>query len=113
MIYKILRQAEWEVTLSQGQLTGAPVDIADGYIHFSTSAQVRETAARHFPGDAELVLLAVDPRRLGAALRWEPSRGGDVFPHLYAALPVDFVSGIYKLPLAEDGVHLFPPHSGV
>lgn len=106
-IYKILRQAEWRAAQEAGALTGSPVDLADGYIHFSTAAQVRETAARHFSGAADLVLLAVDSDRLGKALRWESSRGGDLFPHLYEPLSLDRVAGVYQLPLGADGAHAF------
>ncbi|MEQ1889781.1 MAG: DUF952 domain-containing protein [Alphaproteobacteria bacterium] len=113
MIYKILRLPEWRTARNQGELTGASVDIADGYIHFSTALQVRETAARHFSGEHELILLAVDPDGLGDALRWEPSRGGDLFPHLYAALPLNKVAAVYRLVRGEDGKHRFPPETGV
>ncbi|HEX4888968.1 MAG TPA: DUF952 domain-containing protein [Alphaproteobacteria bacterium] len=106
-IYKILRQAEWRAAQEAGELTGSPVDLADGYIHFSTAAQVRETAARHFSGAADLVLLAVDSGRLGKALRWEAARGGDLFPHLYEPLSLDRVAGVHQLPLGADGAHVF------
>lgn len=91
-----------------GHFAGAPVDLADGFIHFSTGLQVRETAAKHFAGQADLLLVAVDPAKLGDALRWEPSRGGALFPHLYAPLPLDAVQWVKPLPLGADGVHLFP-----
>ncbi|MSP42414.1 MAG: DUF952 domain-containing protein [Alphaproteobacteria bacterium] len=107
MIYKILRQPEWRAAIAQGKLTGSPVDTADGYIHFSTVRQVRETAARHFHLETDLVLLVVDPEALGPDLRWEPSRGGDLFPHLYAVLPLDRVLASYPLPLGRDGLHVF------
>ena len=113
LIYKILRQAEWQAACAGGKLTGAPVDIADGFIHFSTAKQVRETAARHFSGETNLVLLAIDPDRLGAALRWEPSRGGDLFPHLYAVLPLNVIKAVFELPLGDDGVHKFSGETGV
>lgn len=113
LIYKILRPAEWSAVQKLGQLSGTPVDIADGFIHFSTAAQARETAARHFSGESELILLAVEPDRLSASLKWEPSRGGELFPHLYAALPLDHVVGIYRLSRAADGTHLFPAETGI
>lgn len=113
LIYKILRQTEWLATQARGQLTGAPVDIADGFIHFSTAKQVRETAARHFSGETDLMLLAVDPNQLGKALRWEPSRGGDLFPHLYEPLSLDRVAGVYQLPLGDDGAHKFSAETGI
>ena len=113
LIYKILRPAEWRAAQEIGQLTGAPVDIADGFIHFSTAAQVRETAARHFSGESDLVLLAIEPSGLTDALKWEPSRGGDLFAHLYAALPLSHVVGIYRLSRGEDGAHQFPSETGI
>ena len=81
---------------------------ADGYIHFSTGEQVAETAARHFAGAADLVLVAVAAAALGPALKWEPSRGGALFPHLYGALPLDAVLWVKPLPLGADGRHVFP-----
>lgn len=113
LIYKILRQPEWRAAQVQGELTGSPVDIADGYIHFSTAHQLRQTAARHFSGEPDLIVLAVDPDRLGAALRWEPSRGGDLFPHLYGVLPLHAIAAVYALPLGEDGAHIFAPAMGI
>src|SRR5262249_57465221 len=93
----------------QGVFRGAPVDHADGYIHFSTAAQVRETATRHFAGQADLLLIAVEADALGPALKWEPSRGGALFPHLYGDLPLGCVRSIEPLPLGTDGVHRVPP----
>ena len=93
-----------------GAFTGSAVDVADGYIHFSTAAQVRETAAKHFAGKTGLLLLTVDPDRCPRdALRWEPSRGGQLFPHLYDPLPVTAVTDVDELPLAGDA-HAFPDH---
>ena len=108
MIYKICPKELWRAAVSVGQFDGAPVDLADGYIHFSTSTQMRETAARHFEGQTDLLLIAVDVGALGDDLRWEPSRGGDLFPHLYASLPLSAVHKIMPLPLGPDGDHLFP-----
>jgi len=113
LIYKILRQPEWRTAMGQGKLIGSPVDVADGYIHFSTARQVRETAARHFHGETDLVLLVVDPQTLGTDLRWEPSRGGDLFPHLYAVLPMSRVMASYPLPLGEDDRHVFAAAAGL
>ncbi len=107
LIYKILRGGEWRAFREAGRTDGAPVDRADGYIHFSTADQAVETAAKHFAGAANLVLLAVEAARLGDALRWEPSRGGQLFPHLYRALALDEVAWHSPLPLWEGG-HLFP-----
>jgi uncharacterized protein (DUF952 family) len=108
VILKILRAEEWAKARADGVFHGAPVDLADGYIHFSTPEQARETAAKHFKGERGLVLAAVDPAALGAALRWEPSRGGALFPHLYAALPLGSILWTKPLPLGQDGVHVFP-----
>jgi uncharacterized protein (DUF952 family) len=108
LIYKISPRAAWRQAEAAGVFTGAPVDVADGYIHFSTAAQARETAAKHFAGQADLILAAVDAAALGEALKWEPSRGGDLFPHLYAPLAMSAVSWAKDLPLGADGRHVFP-----
>jgi len=108
-IYKIFRAAEWQALVAAGQTAGAPVDLADGFIHFSTATQVAETAAKHFGGVEGLVLAAVDAAALGAALRWEPSRGGALFPHLYRQLRLTDVAWHAPLPLGLDGTHTFPP----
>ena len=108
LIYKICPEESWRAAEAAGRFEGAPVDRADGYVHFSTGAQVRATAARHFSGRPGLVLVAVDPAALGSDLKWEPSRGGDLFPHLYAALPMSAVRRVEPLPLDRDGTHLFP-----
>lgn len=111
-IYKICTAGEWDEAVRDGVYRGSAVDRRDGFIHFSTATQVRETAAKHFAGLSDLVLIDIDDTRLdarlGAALRWEPSRGGALFPHLYAPLPVDAATGITPLPLAADGRHRFP-----
>lgn len=108
LIYKIVPEALWREAERTGHFAGAPVDLADGFIHFSTAEQVRETAAKHFAGQADLLLVAVESDRLGEALRYEPSRGGDLFPHLYGALPVASVRSVERLELGPDGRHLFP-----
>ncbi|MBE0691504.1 MAG: DUF952 domain-containing protein [Aquamicrobium sp.] len=108
LLYKIVPQALWQKAEAEGVFTGAPVDLADGYIHFSTAAQVRETAAKHFAGQDDLLLAAIDGDRLGGALKWEPSRGGALFPHLYAALDLAAVVWVRPLPLGADGRHIFP-----
>ncbi|TBR26265.1 DUF952 domain-containing protein [bacterium] len=107
-IYKLLRADEWAAFQAQRVFSGAPVDLKDGYIHFSTAAQVRETAAKHFAGAADLVLAEVDPRLLGAALKWEPSRGGQLFPHLYSPMSLKAVVRTWTLALGPDGRHEFP-----
>ncbi|MCC5991880.1 MAG: DUF952 domain-containing protein [Rhodobacteraceae bacterium] len=107
LIYKIFRRPEWDALVAQGETLGAPVDLADGYIHFSTAQQVMDTAARHFARESDLVLVACDALRLGAALKWEASRGGDLFPHLYRSLRIEDVSWDTSLPLGATG-HIFP-----
>lgn len=107
LIYKIFRAAEWADLDRDGQTIGAPVDRADGFIHFSTAAQAAETARRHFAGADGLILAALDPVRLGPDLRWEPSRGGALFPHLYRVLRRDDVLWALPLPLGPGG-HIFP-----
>jgi uncharacterized protein (DUF952 family) len=104
LIYKILPRADWDEAVACGQFGGSPVDIEDGYIHFSTAAQAQETAARHFRGQAGLVVVAVEAEALGSALRWEPSRGGQLFPHLYAPLDPALALGVAAAPLGADGV---------
>jgi uncharacterized protein (DUF952 family) len=107
-IYKICDAAAWQEAERVGEFTGAPVDLADGYIHFSTADQVTETAAKHFAGQRDLVLVAVDADALGEALKWEPSRGGALFPHLYGKLPLTAVRWVRPLPLGPDGRHVLP-----
>jgi uncharacterized protein (DUF952 family) len=107
LIYKILRADEWEALLDLGETDGAPIDVTDGYIHFSTAEQVRETAAKHFAGEEDLMILCLESATLGPALKWEPSRGGALFPHLYGKLRLDDVLWEENLRL-EDGVHVFP-----
>jgi uncharacterized protein (DUF952 family) len=109
LIYKILPAPLWNEAQRAGVFRGAPVDLADGYIHFSTAEQAAETAAKHFAGQAGLVLLHVEAEALGPALRWEPSRGGALFPHLYAELDLKHVTRADPLPLGGDGRHVFPP----
>lgn len=92
----------------EGIFHGASIDLADGYIHFSTAAQAKETAARYFAGQADLLLVAVDSNVLGDGLKFEPSRGGDLFPHLYGLLSTTSVLWAKPLPLGKDGAHQFP-----
>ncbi|MEQ1955704.1 DUF952 domain-containing protein [Mesorhizobium sp. CN2-181] len=106
-VYKICPQALWREAEGQGVFTGAPVDLADGFIHFSTAAQAPETARRHFAGQDDLLLVAVDAEKLGEALKFEVSRGGELFPHLYAPLDLGAVRWVKPLPLGADG-HVFP-----
>jgi len=107
LIYKIFRRPEWDAFRAAGETAGAPVDLADGYIHFSTASQVVETAAKHFADQSDLVLVAFDPDKLGEALKWEPSRGGALFPHLYRPLRLSEVVWDKSLPLGATG-HIFP-----
>jgi uncharacterized protein (DUF952 family) len=108
IIYKISPRAAWQEAVAAGVFHGAPIDIADGYIHFSTAAQVAETAAKHFSGQGDLILIAINAAALAPDLKWEPSRGGALFPHLYAPLPVSRALAIYDLPLAVDGTPIIP-----
>ena len=107
LIYKIFREDEWQALLREGETRGAPVDLEDGFIHFSTASQAPETAFKHFHGQQGLILAVCDSDGLGTALRWEVSRGGALFPHLYAPLKAEQVIGHAPLPV-ENGVHVFP-----
>ena len=108
IIYKISQRDAWQKAAEAGVFHGAPIDEKDGYIHFSTAAQVKETAAKHFAGQDDLMLVAVEVARLGDALKWEPSRGGALFPHLYGSLPIEAVCSVEPLPLGCDDAHVFP-----
>ena len=108
IIYKIVTRAQWHAAERAGSFKGAPVDLDDGFIHFSTAEQVRETAVKHFSGQDDLLLVAVEAKALGEALTYEPSRGGQLFPHLYADLPLAAVHAVDALPLGADGQHQFP-----
>ncbi|MGB3245333.1 MAG: DUF952 domain-containing protein [Sulfitobacter sp.] len=107
LIYKIFRTEEWAVLRDNGTTTGAPIDVADGYVHFSTAEQAAETAAKHFAGQDNLMLLALEADDLGNDLKWEVSRGDALFPHLYRDLRIEDVIWAQPLPLV-DGVHQFP-----
>jgi uncharacterized protein (DUF952 family) len=108
LIFKISPENLWREAGRAGVFAGAPVDLADGFIHFSTAGQVAETAARHFAGQAGLLLVAVEAEALGEALRYEISRGSALFPHLYGPLPLSAVHWVKPLPLGPDGRHVFP-----
>jgi uncharacterized protein (DUF952 family) len=108
LIFKICPIPLWRQSEASGVFDGAPVDRQDGYIHFSTAAQLRETAAKHFGGQHDLLLIAVDDRDFGEALRYEPSRGGELFPHLYGSFSPSVVRWVKPLPLGADGRHSFP-----
>lgn len=109
LIFHVCRKDEWGAAKKAGRYQGSSPDKGDGFIHFSTAEQIARSAVKHLAGQENLVLLAVDPARLGTRLRWEPSRDhGGLFPHLYGALPVDAVVAVHELPLDENGSHVFP-----
>jgi len=103
-IYKILARPEWDAALAAGRYDGSAVDRADGFIHFSTAAQAQETARRHFAGQTDLIVLELEADEFGDSLKWEPSRGGDLFPHLYGPLDPGLVRRVSAAPLGEGGV---------
>jgi len=107
LIYKICPAADWDEARNQGAFTGSPVDRRDGFIHLSAGHQVQETARRHFAGQRGLVLIAFAPEDFGGTLKWEASRGGELFPHVYGMLPVAQARWVKALPLGSDG-HVFP-----
>jgi uncharacterized protein (DUF952 family) len=108
LIYHMCRREEWQAAAAAGVYRGSTQDLADGFIHFSTAAQIAESAAKHRAGQKGLVLLAAEPEALGAALKWDASRGGALFPHLHGALPVGAVRWVKELPLGDGGHHMFP-----
>ena len=111
-IYKLATQQQWQAAMAAGQFDGAPVDLADGYIHFSSAQQVQETARKHFRTVEDLLLLVISVEILEQAaqpLAWEPSRGGALFPHLYCPMPLEAVIAQTQLPLDAEGFHIFPP----
>ncbi len=107
LLYKIMSKQEWEKAQAQGIYKGSEVDQRDGFIHLSAAQQVRATAQKHFFGKVDLVLISVREESLGPSLKWETSRGGDLFPHIYGALKLDAISEATPLPLVN-GVHQFP-----
>ncbi len=107
-IYKIATREQWEKALGVGVFFGAPIDLQDGYIHFSTAEQARETAAKHFHGQTDLKLVKIATASLGDALRWEVSRGGALFPHLYAELSTADAVSVIDLGEDDNGGHIFP-----
>jgi uncharacterized protein (DUF952 family) len=108
-LYKICSSALWRAAERTGVFRGSADDLRDGFIHFSTADQVAETAAKHFAGQHDLLLISVDADTLGDALKWEPSRGGALFPHLYGDLALAAVTDVAALPRGADGCHIFPP----
>jgi uncharacterized protein (DUF952 family) len=113
LIYKIVPASLWRKAKDKGRFAGAPADIADGYIHFSLRAQLAATAAKHFSGGSDLLLIAVDTKRLGDGLRYERARGGMLFPHLYPDLSLDAVVWAKPLPLLPGGRHVFAGLLGI
>jgi uncharacterized protein (DUF952 family) len=112
VIYTMVHATDWRAAEAAGEYRGSADDRRDGYLHFSTAAQLRASAARHRAGEADLLLVAVEAAALGPALRWEPAAGGrrpGLFPHLYGPLPLSAVRSARPLPLGEDGAHRFPP----
>lgn len=107
-IYKVVSRQLWTEAEQAGTFRGAPIDLQDGFIHFSTAGQVVETVAKHFAGQDDLLLVEADATRLGETLKWEVSRGGERFPHLYEELPLDAVLSVVDLPLGANGNHVFP-----
>ncbi len=108
VIYKIVPEVLWMEMVETGQFSGSEIDLIDGFIHFSCQSQVEETASKHFTAQPNLKLVAIDSTLLGNNLKWERSRGGDLFPHLYAPLKQEAVLWSVPLPLAADGSHIFP-----
>ncbi len=108
LVYKVCNAAEWQAAGAAGAYKGSHIDCQDGFIHFSTAQQLRETVRRYFAEMRDLVLVEVNGSALGAALKWEPSRGGELFPHLYGDLALAAVAQVWDLPLGEDGAHQFP-----
>lgn len=109
LIYKIADEGAWRAALAAGRFTGSADDLRDGFVHLSASHQVTGTLARHFAARTDLVIAALESEKLGAALKWEASRGGDLFPHHYGPLPIAAVAWSRPLPLGADGVHVLPP----
>jgi uncharacterized protein (DUF952 family) len=109
IVYKVLTPAQWSVILETGRFTGAPIDLADGFIHLSSAHQLVETVRKHFRGQGELVIASFDADVLGGDLKWEVSRGGDLFPHLYAPLLLAHVIESFTLSIDDQGEHVFPP----
>jgi uncharacterized protein (DUF952 family) len=108
IVYKIARKAEWDEAQRTGVYSGSPDDKRDGFIHLSSAAQVRATCAIHFAGEGDLVLVAIEAERLGPSLKWEVSRKGDKFPHLYGPLRLDDIRSVSAI-ISEQGRPIFPP----
>lgn len=111
-LFKVVPRELWETVEADGEFTGSPIDVQDGFIHLSSAEQVRETVAKHFAGQDDLLIISVRESAIDQ-LRWEPSRGGAMFPHVYGPLTVQSVERVDPLPLGADGVHQFPPALGL
>jgi uncharacterized protein (DUF952 family) len=107
VLYKIMPRREWETAQANGLFEGSKVDRRDGFIHLSAAHQVRATAQKHFSGKSDLMLLSVSGEALGPSLKWEVSRGGDLFPHVYGPLPLSAITDVISLPIVN-GVHQLP-----
>lgn len=110
-IYTLVQEADWRLAMAAGHYAGSADDRRDGFLHFSTAAQLRASAAKHRAGVPDLVMVEADAAALGAALKWEPAAGGKrpgLFPHLYGTLPLSAVTRTVALPLGADGLHVFP-----
>ena len=108
MIFKIVARNAWDAACRDGVFAGSPHDVRDGYIHLSTAGQVRATAAKYFRGQEDHLLVAFDEAAFGGELRWEPARGGELFPHVYGPLPTALARWSRSLPLGADGVPVIP-----
>ena len=108
-IYKIMGSDEWSAMQVSGAYPGSARDVEDGYIHLSTAGQAAETARMHFKGRSDLLVLEFDTEAFGAAIRWEPSRGGQLFPHLYGVLPASAVMAVHSAPLGSEDAPTVPP----
>ncbi len=106
MIYKIVPRSIWEDAERAGEFAGAGIDLQDGYIHFSTSEQAQETADKHYVGQNDLLLVAVDETQFDEEMKWEPSRGGALFPHLYGVLKIEQATSVTEIQMTKDGRHL-------
>ena len=108
-IYHLAKAEGWALAIAERRYEGLEADRADGFLHFSTAEQIAESARRHRAGEPDLMLLTVDPKKLEAeTLKWETSRGGKLFPHVYGAVPLEAVVSVDPLPLGDDGQHVFP-----
>jgi uncharacterized protein (DUF952 family) len=107
-IYKILAEAALDAAKSEGRFLGTGDDLRDGFIHLSAAHQVADTLAKYYAGEEDLLLVALDPELMGEALKWEPSRGGDLFPHLYGPLPLEAILSVDRLELDDDNRHILP-----